>query len=119
MIGEKAAAMMLEDAKDRAFVECTEESVRSELRAWQGELGSRSQPWEWRNILVDSGWGMPQWPKQWFGRDLPVGFMRVVDEEFKRVDAITVARKGATTLPVLRYSRTVLTCCRKNSCAVV
>tara|TARA_B100000674_G_scaffold288304_1_gene238804 strand:+ start:325 stop:1467 length:1143 start_codon:yes stop_codon:yes gene_type:complete len=41
---------------------------------------------------------MPQWPKEWFGRDLPVGFMRVVDEEFKRVDAITVARKGATTL---------------------
>ena len=79
--------------------ECTEESVRSELRAWLEENWDPDLSLvEWRNILVDSGWGMPQWPKQWFGRDLPVGFMRVVDEEFKRVDAITVARKGATTL---------------------
>ena len=79
--------------------EYTEESVRSELRAWLEENWDPDLSLlEWRNILVDSGWGMPQWPKEWFGRDLPVGFMRVVDEEFKRVDAITVARKGATTL---------------------
>ena len=79
--------------------EYTEESVRAELRAWLEENWDPGLSLlEWRNILVDSGWGMPQWPKEWFGRDLPVGFMRVVDEEFKRVDAITVARKGATTL---------------------
>ena len=79
--------------------EYTEESVRAELRAWLEENWDPDlRLLEWRNTLVDSGWGMPQWPKEWFGRDLPVGFMRVVDEEFKRVDAITVARKGATTL---------------------
>ena len=79
--------------------EYTEESVRAELRAWLEENWDPGLSLlEWRNILVDSGWGVPQWPKEWFGRDLPVGFMRVVDEEFKRVDAITVARKGATTL---------------------
>ena len=79
--------------------EYTEESVRAELRAWLEENWDPALSLlEWRNILVDSGWGVPQWPKEWFGRDLPVGFMRVVDEEFKRVDAITVARKGATTL---------------------
>ncbi len=79
--------------------EYTEESVRAELRAWLEENWNPDLSLlEWRDILVDSGWGMPQWPKEWFGRDLPVGFMRIVDEEFKRVDAITVARKGATTL---------------------
>ena len=74
-------------------------SVRAEVRAW---LDSNWDPdltlLEWRNRLVDSGWGMPQWPKEWFGRELSVGLLRVIDEEFKRVDAITVARKGATTL---------------------
>ncbi len=77
----------------------TEASVRAEIRAW---LDANWDPdlrlLEWRNRLVDSGWGMPQWPNKWFGRELSVGFLRVIDEEFKRVDAITVARKGATTL---------------------
>ena len=77
----------------------TEASVRAEVRAW---LDTNWDPdlrlLEWRNRLVDSGWGMPQWPNKWFGRELSVGFLRVIDEEFKRVDAITVARKGATTL---------------------
>ena len=81
------------------MTEHTEESVRAEVRAW---LDSNWDPdltlLEWRNRLVDSGWGMPQWPKEWFGRELSVGLLRVIDEEFKRVDAITVARKGATTL---------------------
>ncbi|MEE3094910.1 MAG: acyl-CoA dehydrogenase family protein, partial [Pseudomonadota bacterium] len=81
------------------MTEHTEESVRAEVRAW---LDSNWDPdltlLEWRNRLVDSGWGMPQWPKEWFGRELSVGLIRVIDEEFKRVDAITVARKGATTL---------------------
>lgn len=79
--------------------EYSEDSVRAELRAWlEANWNPDLSLLEWRNILVDSGWGMPQWPQEWFGRDLPVGFLRVVDEEFKRVDAITVARKGATTL---------------------
>lgn len=81
------------------MTEHTEDSVRAELRAWlEANWDPNLSLLEWRNILVDSGWGMPQWPKEWFGRDLPVGFSRIVDEEFKRVDALTVARKGATTL---------------------
>ena len=55
--------------------EYTEESVRAELRAWLEENWDPDLSLlEWRNILVDSGGGMPQWPKEWFGRDLPVGF---------------------------------------------
>ena len=79
--------------------ELSEESVKAEIRGWLEEYWDpNGNLLEWRNILVDSGWGMPQWPKEWFGRDLPMGFARVVDGEFKRVDAITVARNGAATL---------------------
>ena len=57
--------------------EPTESSVRAEVRAWleanwNPELGLV----EWRNKLADSGWGVPHWPKQWYGRDLPVALQR-------------------------------------------
>ena len=45
---------------------------------WNPDLGLV----EWRNKLFDSGWGAPHWPKEWYGRDLPVTFNAVVDEEF-------------------------------------
>ena len=45
--------------------ELTEDSVRAEVRAWleanwNPELGLV----EWRNKLADSGWGVPDWPKE-------------------------------------------------------
>jgi alkylation response protein AidB-like acyl-CoA dehydrogenase len=73
--------------------------VRSEVRAWL------EQNWdpdlglvEWRNRLIDSGWGAPHWPKDWYGRALPVGLVAVVDEEFDRIGAVGVAKMGIRTL---------------------
>jgi alkylation response protein AidB-like acyl-CoA dehydrogenase len=79
--------------------EINEDSVRAEVRAWLAanwnpELGLV----EWRNILADSGWGVPHWPSRWYGRDLPVGLVPVVEEEFKSVGAIGVAKVGIRTL---------------------
>ena len=79
--------------------ELTEDSVRAEVRTWleanwNPELGLV----EWRNKLADSGWGVPTWPKQWYGRDLPQAFQAVVDEEFGRIGAIGVAKAGIRTL---------------------
>src|SRR5260370_15554681 len=79
--------------------EPTEETVRAEVRAWleanwNPDLGLV----EWRTKLCGSGWGAPHWPKQWYGRDLPVKFNAVVDEEFARVGAIGVAKAGIRTL---------------------
>ncbi len=79
--------------------EVTEASVRAEARAWlkehwNPELGLV----EWRNKLADSGWGVPHWPKQWYGRDLPVGFGAGIEEEFKAIGAIGVAKAGIRTL---------------------
>ena len=58
--------------------ELTEDSVRADVRAWleanwSPELGLV----EWRNKLADSGWGVPTWPKEWYGRDLPQSSRRV------------------------------------------
>ena len=53
--------------------EPTESSVRAEVRAW---LEANWKPdyglVEWRTKLIESGWGAPHWPKQWYGRGLPV-----------------------------------------------
>jgi alkylation response protein AidB-like acyl-CoA dehydrogenase len=79
--------------------ELDEASVRSEVRAWleanwSADLGLV----EWRNKLADSGWGAPHWPKAWYGRDLPVGLVPVVEEEFARIGAVGVAKAGIRTL---------------------
>lgn len=79
--------------------EVTEAEVRAEVRTWLAEnwdpnLGLL----DWRNRLADSGWGMPMWPRAWHGRGLSVGFGPVVEEEFKRVRAVGVAKSGVRML---------------------
>ena len=77
----------------------SEAQVRAEVRTW---LAAHWDPElslvEWRNKLADSGWGMPQWPEAWYGRGLPVGVTRVVEEEFAAVGAVGVARSGVRLL---------------------
>ena len=74
-------------------------AVRREVRAWL------AQHWDadaglaaWRGKLVDSGWGVPAWPRAWFGRDLPAALVPVVDEEFARCHALGVAKAGIRLL---------------------
>ncbi len=79
--------------------ELTEDSVRSEVRAWlEANWDPNLSLVEWRNLLVDSGWGVPNWPKEWYGHDLPLALVPVVEEEFERLGAIGVARKGSSSL---------------------
>src|SRR5712691_4385037 len=77
----------------------SEADVRAEVREW---LAANWNPdlslVEWRGKLADSGWGMPQWPKEWYGRGLPIGLARVVEEEFAAVGAVGVARSGVRLL---------------------
>ncbi|MSO90174.1 MAG: acyl-CoA dehydrogenase [Acetobacteraceae bacterium] len=79
--------------------EAAESAVRAEVSAW---LNANWNPErglvEWRNMLADSGWGVPHWPKQWYGRDLPVGLVPMVEEEFKRIGAVGVAKVGIRVL---------------------
>lgn len=79
--------------------EPTEASVRAEVRSWLEEnwdpdLGLV----EWRTRLIEGGWAAPTWPKAWYGRGYPDPLGRVVDEEFERIGAVTVARTGIRNL---------------------
>ena len=81
------------------MTEATETSVRAELRAWLEANWSPDRGLvEWRNRLIDSGWGVPSWPKAWFGRDLPMALERVVEEEMQRAGAVGVAKTGIRRL---------------------
>jgi alkylation response protein AidB-like acyl-CoA dehydrogenase len=81
------------------MTELTEAAIRAELRGWldanwDPELGLV----EWRNRLIDAGWGVPHWPRAWFGRDLPLGLLPAVETEFERIGAIGVATAGIRRL---------------------
>ncbi len=79
--------------------EFNESDVRAEVRAWLEANWSPDYGLvEWRNKLIDSGWGCPHWPREWYGRGLPVGLVPVVDEEFARVGAVGVAKVGIRVL---------------------
>src|SRR5216683_817884 len=77
----------------------SEADVRAEVREW---LAANWNPdlslVEWRGKLADSGWGMPQWPKEWYGRGLPHALARAVEEEFANVGAVGIARSGVRLL---------------------
>jgi alkylation response protein AidB-like acyl-CoA dehydrogenase len=76
-----------------------EAEVRAEVRAWlAANWDPESSLVAWRNKLADSGWGMPQWPEAWYGRGLPVGLARAVQEEFAHVGAVGVATSGVRLL---------------------
>ena len=65
--------------------EVTEASVREEVRAWLDEHWDPNRSLrEWRELLADSGWGLPAWPRQWCGRGLPVGLADAVSDEFRK-----------------------------------
>jgi alkylation response protein AidB-like acyl-CoA dehydrogenase len=76
-----------------------EAEVRAEVREW---LAANWDPdmslVEWRSKLADSGWGMPQWPKEWYGRGMPVSLARAVEEELAAVGAVSVAQTGVRML---------------------
>jgi alkylation response protein AidB-like acyl-CoA dehydrogenase len=79
--------------------ELTEDSVRKEVRAWLEANWSPDYGLvEWRNKLADSGWGMPTWPKKWYGRELPQALAPAVEDEFNKIGAVGVAKAGIRTL---------------------
>jgi alkylation response protein AidB-like acyl-CoA dehydrogenase len=81
------------------MTEITADAIRAEVRAWlHANWDPNLSLLQWRNKLIDSGWGAPHWPKQWHGRGLPVGLVSVVEEEFDQIGAVGVAKMGIRTL---------------------
>ncbi len=77
----------------------SEAELRGEVRKW---LAANWNPdlglIEWRSLLADSGWGVPHWPREWFGRNLPVALGPPIEQEFVDVGAVGVAKTGIRML---------------------
>ena len=76
-----------------------EQQVRAQVRAWlEANWDKNATLVGWRNQLADSGWGVPHWPEQWYGRGLPVALNTAIEEEFAAVGAVGVAKVGSRML---------------------
>jgi alkylation response protein AidB-like acyl-CoA dehydrogenase len=81
------------------MTEQTEDEIRSDVRAWlEANWDPNLGLVEWRLKLADSGWGVPTWPAEWYGKGLSDAMGRMIDEEFDRIGAVTVARTGIRNL---------------------
>jgi alkylation response protein AidB-like acyl-CoA dehydrogenase len=65
------------------------ESIQQEVREW---LNTNWDPQlslqAWRERLVDSGWAVPSWSSECFGRDLPAWADQIVAEELRLIGAV-------------------------------
>jgi alkylation response protein AidB-like acyl-CoA dehydrogenase len=65
------------------------EQIRAELAGWVAEHWNPDMPLrEWRELLADSGWGAPSWPRQWHGRGWPAWADDVVAAELISLGAV-------------------------------
>ena len=79
--------------------EPVEQEVRAEVRAWLMENWDPNLGLvEWRNKLIDSGWGSPTFPTEWYGKGYSDPMGRAIDDEFDKIGAVTVARVGIRNL---------------------
>ena len=53
---------------------------------------------EWRERLVDSGWAVPSWSSNWFGRDLPAWAERVAHKVIRDAGGVAVPLGGGMGL---------------------
>jgi alkylation response protein AidB-like acyl-CoA dehydrogenase len=67
----------------------TDELVRDEVRGWLAENWDPEITLaEWWDRLCESGWAVPTWPEQWFGKGLPRDLAGIVNEELRAAGAI-------------------------------
>ena len=60
------------------------DDVRDEVSAWLEESWDLDRTvGEWWQLLADSGWGFPTWPKEWHGRGLDSGALTTVSQVFQ------------------------------------
>src|SRR5436309_2908760 len=75
------------------------DEVREEVRTWLEENYDADRPLrEWRQMLLDTGWGIPTFPADWYGRGYTGELARVVAEEFAKVKAPGLAGGMAKSL---------------------
>ncbi|MEY2420942.1 MAG: hypothetical protein QOI95_1009 [Acidimicrobiaceae bacterium] len=69
----------------------SEVDIRAEVRDWIGATWDFDRPLlEWRRLLADSGWAVPSWPIDCYGRGLGPEADGIVAEELTRAGAVGV-----------------------------
>jgi alkylation response protein AidB-like acyl-CoA dehydrogenase len=77
----------------------SDDEIRGEVRTWLEQNWDPERGLvEWRNMLADSGWGVPAWPEEWYGLGLTAAQAAAVDDEFAAFGAVGVARAGIRML---------------------
>ncbi len=65
------------------------EEVRAEVHQWLEEYWDPDLSLaEWRARLADSGWAVPGWPLEWFGKGLPSELAQVASDERQAFGAV-------------------------------
>jgi len=63
-------------------------SLRDDVQTWLAAEWRSDRPrGEFVDAVIDAGWAVPSWPKEWFGLGLTQDDSRTVGEEFARVGA--------------------------------
>lgn len=83
------------------------EAIAREVREWlEANWDPNLSLVEWREKLAESGWGMPTWPKDFYGRGLSDAEAGAVKAEFERIGAVpaaTVGPRGLAALTLLEH----------------
>lgn len=73
--------------------------VRNDFEQWLSENWNPDASLrQWREVFVDSGWAVPHWPREHYGKGLPVWSEAVVVRELRRVGAPGLPIGGGTFL---------------------
>ncbi|MEM9037282.1 MAG: acyl-CoA dehydrogenase family protein [Actinomycetota bacterium] len=77
----------------------TEADIRGEVLEWfHGAWDPELPLLEWRERLVDSGWAVPSWSPEWFGRGLPAWTDRTAHDAIRHAGGVAVPLGGGMGL---------------------
>ena len=86
---------MSEPRTDRTPPGPTEASVRTAVLEWFHDAWDANVSLiEWRERLVDSGWAVPSWSPDWFGRGLPAWADRVAHGAIRHAGGVATPLGG-------------------------
>ena len=69
----------------------TEDDVRAEVLDWFTSAWDPQRPLlEWRDQLVESGWAVPSWSTDWYGRGLPAWTDRIASQTIRHAGGVSV-----------------------------
>ena len=77
----------------------TENGVEADVLEWfHGAWDPDASLVEWRTRLLDSGWAVPSWSTEWFGRGLPAWADRVAHSAIRRAGGVALPLGAAASL---------------------